>query len=412
LRGRHFATIAGIALDKPCPVEAKSIDRRIETIMSGVIEGRRACLLWGGYSWGNTGDELNLAVALDQLRQCPQGELAILSRNPACTEALFPQVAVVPCEPRPPPRLIRWLRQVRLPGHDRRGPGWSQRWLQALEAGWVAGKNTPWARALARAQRLHMVGGGYLTDRFSVEPYLEPLFAAQRLGVPVSTAPLGIGPFTSPRKARLVAAALRGAELHVRDATSLRFCAAHRLPAHMAPDAGFALERVVSMDRAHRESGAPPRVGLCVFPQSGGAVWTEVRWWWEQCLALLNEGLAPARFEGFCFHTDSRLDYQTLAALFESAGLPAAQVRPPETDFRAAIRLVGQFDLVIAARFHAIVVANVLHIPNVAIATGPYYDAKMQAASRPDDRTRLIRPPSDSPQVVLTVCREYLRALA
>jgi len=378
--------------------------------MPGAIERRPACLLWGGYSWGNTGDELNLAVALDQFGQGSPAEVAILSRNPACTRELFPEVAVIPCEPRKPPRLIRWLRGVSVPGPDRPGPAWARRWLWALVARWVPGGDTPWLRPLAGAERLYLVGGGYLTDRFSFEPYLEPIFAAHQHGVPVRTAPLGIGPFASPGKARLVAAALRGADLRVRDATSLRLCAAHHLSARMEPDAGFALARVVSTDRSPREPGAPPRVGICVFPQYGDADWAEVRVWWEQCLALLSEGLAPARFEGFCFHTEPRLDYQTTTALFKSAGLPAALVHPPDTDFRAAVRRVGQYDLVVAARFHAIVVANVLRIPNVAIATGPYYDAKMQAAARPEDRTRLIRPASDPPQVVLTVCREYLRA--
>jgi polysaccharide pyruvyl transferase WcaK-like protein len=358
------------------------------------------CLLWGGYGFGNTGDELTLAVALHDQRRRGGDSVAILSRNPDYTRSLFPGVPVIAYCPHRAPLLRRTLSR-RLDRWAHHGGPTDLRLARYRLADQLDDAGS-WARTLPQCNRLHLVGGGYLSDLFGLDYLLLPVVAARANALPISTSPLGLGPFASRAAATHVADLLRPVQLAVRDTESLAFCRQHQLPAELRPDDGFRVLEILS-ELAHAASAARsalrPRIGICIFRQHGDRDRAAAERWWQQFLQALKAGAEPVEVEGFCFHTNPALDYDTARTRFQAAGLAASAVRRPDPDFRAALRDLRRYDVIVSARFHAIVVANALSIPHVAVAFGDYYRAKMAAAVRRDDPgSRLVSSLTASPE--------------
>jgi polysaccharide pyruvyl transferase WcaK-like protein len=131
--------------------------------------------------------------------------------------------------------------------------------------------------------------------------------------------------------------------------------------------------------------------------------------WWLECLRRLKTQHPEYEIEGFCFHTSLQAEFQEMTRLFSLARLPDGQVLAPTVDFRQAVEIVHGYDLVISTRFHATVTANVLNIPNIAIAVGDYYRAKMNAAKLGfESICSLINPVSQSPEDFLNICKGKL----
>lgn len=98
-----------------------------------------------------------------------------------------------------------------------------------------------------------------------------------------------------------------------------------------------------------------------------------------------------------------------MTRLFLRAGLPPDRVLAPTVEFRRAVETVRSYDFVITTRFHAAVVANVFKIPNVAVAAGDYYQAKMSAATHGyENFSRLLNPTRQSPEALLNICKHEL----
>jgi polysaccharide pyruvyl transferase WcaK-like protein len=344
------------------------------------------CLVWGGYGWGNTGDDLTLAVALRDLRARPGRARQLLTQDPDHSGLAQPGL---PCVPVPwdwPARgLGRWLWQLA----DRAAAAdstevWSRRCyrLALRYSRRVAG--AAWHEAFASASALHLVGGGYLTDVFDLRYMLRPIRLARVRGLPVTTSPLGLGPFADPAAAAAVARALRGARVLVRDAASLDFCRRHGVTAEERPDDGFRLDEVIDGAAGSAWSRESPRlIGVCIFPQFSAQWSLSCEPWWVEALRALVRAFPQQPVRGFCFHTDRRLDFESTRRLFAAAGLDPAAVAPPEPDFRAAIGSLRRFGAIVSTRFHAAVAASVLGIPCVAVAQSDYYEIKMDSAMRP-----------------------------
>jgi len=370
-------------------------------------EKKIACLLWGGYAKGNTGDELCLAAALERKQREFNGSVAILSSLPEHTARLFPQATVIYFPPDPLDPKWFWLRKQ-----------FSRAWRSLTTASGLAyfmqtGRifhNLEWMRYLCRALQLYLVGGGYLTDLFRLDQIMPPIQFALQWKIPVVTAPVGIGPFESPLTAREMTAALRQIKLTVRDQTSLDFCRANGVNAWLEPDDAFALVKNLLPPMPAKPPGSrPQKIGVCIFTQYGQDANTDLTGWWTQSLRGLRARHPECEIEGFCFHTSFEAEFQEMTRLFSLAGLPAGCVRAPVMDYRQAVGMVRDYDLVISTRFHATVTASVFAIPNVAVAAGNYYQSKMSAARLGfESISHLVNPASQSPEDFLDICKRKL----
>jgi polysaccharide pyruvyl transferase WcaK-like protein len=339
-------------------------------------------ILWGGYGGGNVGDKLTLAVALHDARKRFGDSVCVLSADPEGTRKFFPDVLVAPFEPRADAGLRRLVRSL-------------SRRVQL--DGWYLSKfplsdqpSSPWLELIQQSRHLYLVGGGYLTGMFKPDYYLLPVLAAKAAAVPVSSAPVGIGPFNNSGEAAFVAEALRGTDLAVRDAASLAFCRERGLPARQALDDGFRVAEVIPGLARRASAGNRLKIGVCIYPQHGDPDWPRTKRWWAGLLAALR----AEEVSGFCFHADESLDYATTREL-----LGDGRVKPWKTDLREAMETLCGFDVIVSARFHAVVVANVLGIPNIAVAGGEYYRAKMTAAKRPQDtQCHVVDPSTELPE--------------
>ncbi len=208
--------------------------------MAGQKQKKYDCVIWGGYAWGNTGDELCLAAALERAQRKFGPEVAVLSRHPEYTAWLFPEVMVVPfifTSQRRSKRRKNIFRKF-------------SRILRGAEPQPDFDSGCEWVQCLRSTRRLYLAGGGYLTDLWPMDSVMAPLELAIQLQVPISTAPVGIGPFKSGERAELVAKVLGQTELKVRDQVSYDFCRARGMKE-------VALERDVPLHCS--QTGRPPR---------------------------------------------------------------------------------------------------------------------------------------------------------
>ena len=363
------------------------------------------CVIWGGYARGNTGDELCLAAACQRARREFGPVVVILSGDPEYTAWLFPNVMVVPCVLRDHKRSKRrrnfWQKWVRGLAEFKKDPSASQMDAKA-----------EWKACLGSARRLYLAGGGYLTDLWSLDLILPPLELAMQLKLPISTAPIGIGPFKSGAAADRVAKALDGAELKVRDRVSHDFCRARGLPAVLEPDDAFGLDWLPAKNVGPTRSadGGPRSIGVCIFEQYGQDANVDLSCWWTEFLRGLQRQHPEHMIRGFCFHTSPEAEFRQMVRLFGRAGLPVDRVLAPHLDFRQAVAGIRGYDFIISTRFHAVVAANVMGISNIAVATGDYYRAKMDSAVGGHQHlSTLVDPVRSDPGTVLEICKGKLR---
>ena len=375
-------------------------------------EGDRL-LIWGGYGRGNAGDWLTLAAALHDCRQAAAGVATVLSPDPATVERLFPEARAVLYRLRRPRGLRGRVREV-----SRRVRGWRRpgRWrfryrLDDQTRGGAGDGPAEWVEALERADLLYLAGGGYLTELFDLERFVMPLLAAQRRGLAVATAPIGIGPFRTRAGEALVADALRGARVVVRDDDSAAFCRRHGIPATVRPDDGFRVRELCpALARTRARAGHEPvRVGVCACRQYGAEAPRRVQAWWVDVLRGLSQERPAVGLRGLCFHTDPAADYQYTREAFQRAGLEASGVERPPSGPWEAVEDVLACDAVATARFHAAVVAGVFGVPCLAVASGAYSRAKMESVRQAVPRTtRVVDPGRDAPADGVAALSELL----
>jgi polysaccharide pyruvyl transferase WcaK-like protein len=348
-------------------------------------------ILWGGYGWGNVGDELTLAVAISDLKERGITSLGVLTPSPGYTRALFPEAEVIPFRPVVRKnRIRRSLEGVgrRLGGLKLPEPYLRPEFQTASEGNWVS--------ALRDAELLYLAGGGYFTDLFAIfDRFILPVEVARLMGRRVETAPLGIGPFRDEKVVRRLVHAFKGTSLTVRDQVSVAFCRKHGLEASVGVDDGFRIGEVLEFGEQPAPGGDDVVLGVNFFPQHGSSNEAALRQWWLEFLRLAVSNNVTV--EGFCFHNQLSYDFEPLVELFASAGLPPNSVKPPVLDFREACRDLTRYSMIASSRFHAVVVANVTGVPCLGVSSGEYYDAKMQVACEGSERARHVRLTSESP---------------
>jgi len=173
------------------------------------------------------------------------------------------------------------------------------------------------------------------------------------------------------------------------------------------PDEGFNWRQVFDLAATSLSPPAKPTLGVCIFSQYSPA-WSErAEAWWIECLRLLTAIFPRHQLEGFCFHTNRQMDYDTARRLFARAGLSPDHVRVPQADFRQAIADLRRYQAILSTRFHAVVAASVLGMPCLAVVLDAYYITKMRGALKhaPSPMT-VMNPLTDSP----TAAAQWLSA--
>lgn len=349
------------------------------------------CILWGGYAWGNVGDELTLAVALKDMKRRFGDSVAVLTRSPGYTRRLFPDSVVIPYEP--------VYRPV--------GFGDPLSFYDVEDQL----TSTVWGKHIASCESLYLVGGGYLTDIFLLDWVLAPVFVAKHCGAEIATAPIGLGPFYSEGWAKRVAEAFRVADVVVRDDASLEYCRQYGVPAVRQDDDGHRLSEVLRPPAAdkHRQP-RPWRIGVNCFCQYGSIRHAESNAWWTELLKHLSQENTVV--EGFCFHNSICDDFAITSECFANAGLDPSLVRVPDFDFREACARLANFDAVVSSRFHAVVVGNAFNIHTYAVCDGDYYSRKMEAATKKLIRSTLVRQFDSTPEETAASILKRLRYLS
>jgi len=357
------------------------------------------CILWGGYGWGNVGDELTLAVALRDMQRRFGESVAILSPVPGYTKALFPTLEVIPYKPviRQQSLLPRIANRIK-----RSFASPSRKYDINAQLSFTSSKH--WTNSIRSAELLYLVGGGYLTDLFDVEYSLLPVEIARYSSVSVETAPLGIGPFRSQWAANKLKCALRNVKVYARDSDSKSICRDLGIASEIRPDDGFRIREVMEISDPPSRSKLP--VGINFFVQQGGSSSNQITAWWKTVVQTLVVGGIPV--EGFCFHNLLVHDYSQTVQLFAEAELPVEKVACPDVNFRDACRRLSGYSAIITARFHAVVGAGAIGLPSLAVSDGQYYRSKMGAACQNHATSQLIEPSKTEPYQVLRILQQLL----
>ncbi|MEB3286195.1 MAG: polysaccharide pyruvyl transferase family protein [Vampirovibrionales bacterium] len=367
--------------------------------------------IWGGYGGGNVGDYLTLALAIKDLngegRACK-----ILNGYGHDTQKQFPDHEVINLITPPDPKKAGLLSELKY----KIACKYQQVAFSALRKLSTVIRepeklrtiyrrsSAPWLSCLAGAEKLYLVGGGYLNDMFEVDS-LRILEAAHYFGIPVETAPVGLGPFKSELAQAQFAQVLKSARLRVRDTESLALAKTMGLEATLQPDDGFRIAELLPAN-AHRKSLHNPerklKIGLCIFEQFGAHPMSKPRahqapddnktlsqrdWWFGFLKALktacIDHTAGGIEIEGFSFDERLSFEYATMTRLLpeiEASFSLDSKVILPFQNFRHAItHLRDHYDAVITCRFHAAVVAQAYGIPTLAFAAGEYYVAKMES---------------------------------
>ncbi len=287
-------------------------------------------LISGYYGMGNVGDEAVLAGLLGELfRQAPDWEVTVLSGNPVATRRQHGVAAV----PRfAPLEVIRAVRQADIV---------------------VSG------------------GGGLLQDATSLRSllyYAAVLWLARLARKRTAILAQSIGPLRTRLGRTLTRMAAQRADLvTVRDESSAGLLAkigVGRL-VEVTADPAFLVEPEPSV------SAQSADLGLCLRSWRGGertvqAVIEGVGRWADQ------EGASVAVWP---FHSpaDDKVAEQALGRLG-----PKGRLVPPYRQPGAAAAIIGEFELVVAARLHALILASVACVPWLGIG----YDAKVMALAK------------------------------
>ncbi|MBF0225410.1 MAG: polysaccharide pyruvyl transferase family protein [Desulfobacterales bacterium] len=331
-----------------------------------------SCMIWGGYGWGNVGDELTLDIAFKELsKSFDTSSIFILSPAPEYSKWLYPERQIIPFVP-----IDKDLTTTEI----------------------LNLKNTPlWVDILYKCKLLFLVGGGYLTDLFNIKAKLQPIALAQKFNIPIRTAPIGIGPFKAKNNEHITAYFLQNSDLWVRDEDSLEFAYQNGIFAKLQCDDGFKIKdfypEIFNVLNKKKKNNEIFKIGVCIFNQHGADNFASIENWWVDFFKFMQNKSLGLFFEGFCFHTSLNLDFYTMIKIFQKAELPLKNILPPFIDFREALKNLINYDMIISSRFHAIVTASTIGMQSLAIASGEYYISKMKSSSNVNPQiTRLIIP--------------------
>ncbi|MEA3399903.1 MAG: polysaccharide pyruvyl transferase CsaB [Armatimonadota bacterium] len=302
-------------------------------------------VLSGYYGFGNAGDEAVLSAAVTELRRrLPEAELAALSADPRATE-------------------------------DAHGVRAAQRWPPG-----------PLWRAIASADLMLSGGGSLLQDATSLRSlgyYLLTMELARRAGVPYAILSQGLGPLQSWLGRRLAGHYLRGAgAVTVRDQQSADLARTLGVPEALitvGADPGLLLEPASAGEARAILQEAGAEVGRPLT----GIVMREWRGAYQALPALAAIGRAAIEqwqagvvLLPFQVPADLEITHE-LASLLPHSAVVAEPLHP-----RALMAVIGQLEMVVAMRLHALVFAAAQAVPALGVAYDPKVAALCRAAEQ------------------------------
>ncbi len=246
-------------------------------------------------------------------------------------------------------------------------------------------KAIPWldvgqiAAALRQADLMISGGGSLLqnvTSGRSLYYYLSVILLARLLGTPVMLYAQGIGPVCGAF-ARWVMRTVGNhvSLITVRDQGSmdeLRSLSIHRPPIHVTADPVLAIHPVDrgigrGILRKFKADGARPIIGISVREWRG---WDS----YKQAIAEAADQLAAERDARIVFlpmqYPEDVHAAETIAARMKEA----AVVLPGEYMTSELLSLVGNLDLLISIRLHALIFAGVMGVPMLGLSYDPKID--------------------------------------
>jgi polysaccharide pyruvyl transferase WcaK-like protein len=378
----------------------RNLSRRSDQATQGTVA------VIGNYGNSNLGDEATLAAIIEQIRRRrPNPKIIALSVDPDDTRARHGVTALAawgrPRKPRPAEapaprhsRLSIWMRNAVRPFTSIvRGP------LDLLVGLGVAADEVifPLAcRAAMSGVDLLIVGGsGQINDQFSGPwnvPYrlLVWVLAAKLAGAQVGFLCVGAGSVTASLSRTFLKAALSLADHRsLRDERSRRIVdeLGVRRPSVVAADVVFDLESATALAAIRKPSDPPRVVGLNVFPYHAPFYWPDAdpaiyRAYLDNAAELIG-WLGRRRYVVHLFPTQLRADLRVirdLTATLERKGirLPATQLLHAQvTGVESLAATVAAVDLVVATRFHALVMALRAGTPVLALSSQPKTDDLM-----------------------------------
>jgi polysaccharide pyruvyl transferase WcaK-like protein len=360
----------------------------------------------GNYGNSNLGDEATLAAIIEQVRRRrPNPKIIALSVDPDDTRVRHgvtaraawgrgrkPRPAEAPA-PRPSRRSI-WLRNALRPfASIARGPFDLLVWLGAAADELIF----PLAcRAAMSGVDLLIVGGsGQISDQFSGPwnfPYrlLVWVLAAKLAGAKVGFLCVGAGSVTASLSRTFLKAALSLADHRsLRDERSRRIVdeLGVRRPSVVAADVVFDLEGATAPAVVRKPMDPPRVIGLNVFPYHAPFYWPNAdpaiyRAYLDSTAEFVG-WLGRHRYVVHLFPTQLRADLRVigdLTATLEAKGirLPATHLLHAQvTGVESLAATVVAVDLVVATRFHALVMALRAGTPVLALSSQPKTDDLM-----------------------------------
>lgn len=330
----------------------------------------------GWYGNANTGDEAILSATICGLRNTlPEVEITVLSDNPKATAHQHKVLAF--------PHLPCLLGPVRtLKGMIK----WSPRQFAHTLS------------AMSQADLFLLGGGGLLQDYYAdrLSPLLDRVYlyggaatawlsevlVAELMGLPVVLYALGVGPLQT-RQAQLLTriAARRARLITVRDEESKDILTKLGLPPaaiHVTADPSLLLTPADSgwakdtlQDRGLNSTGRP-RIALCPRLWANGSFTPILSQVADNLVEGFNADIILLPLQYWAYESDVGISVKVQEGIIhrERAHLLSGPWTPQEV-----MALLGQMDLVIGMRLHALILAVAMNVPVVGIV----YDPKIRA---------------------------------
>jgi polysaccharide pyruvyl transferase WcaK-like protein len=358
------------------------------------VAGERRIAVWGHYHGANLGDELVVATIVDAIRRRePEAAVVGISMSPADTRERH-GIDSVPINP-VPPRLPGAVARVRPLGGLLARVGRVLSELPFLVRSY---------RALRAVDLVVVAGSGQLLDEWRgpwLHPYTTYRWAtlARLARVPMVYPSMGAGPIDARLSAFFIRRALAHAQdVTVRDESSGRVLAAIGVsrPLGVCPDMGYGVpEEWLPSPEERPVPGAAPVVGLNVMAHQDRRYWPRgdpVRYerFLEKMVAfaswLLESGYRVRLFSSQV-RADRRVADDLVRLLEERGSLDPERFRPALDDVGGVqdlVRVVAGCDLVVAARYHSVLLPLLLDIPVLGLAYNPKTSELLKDAGCPE----------------------------